>query len=231
LSWTTDFDSPCGELSGLCSAGVLGAVDARTVAVVRDGQTLDPTALRQYCICMQQIVEDNWTFTVSGLEAYPPRTCNLPFRWPSFQGSFGVAEGARRGAMPERLSNAAVAIPSLLIACAFALCADSDARAEDAPAPCQDEAGLALLSSPIAPWSGAPLRVVFTVEQPADGELALIAPDGKVAAKSDQRPAARPISGSPRRASGAQRQKMTEYRALVHRAPPPAARLSPGPLS
>jgi hypothetical protein len=88
--------------------------------------------------------------------------------------------------LPERLSNA-VAIPSLLIACAFALCADSDARAEDPPAPCQDEAGFALLSSPIAPWSGAPLRVVFTVEKPADGELALIAPDGKVAAKSDQR--------------------------------------------
>ena len=87
----------------------------------------------------------------------------------------------------ERLSNTAVAIPSLLIACAFALCADSDARAEDPSAPCQDEAGLALLSSPIAPWSGAPLRVVFTVEKPADGELALIAPDGKVAAKSDQR--------------------------------------------
>jgi hypothetical protein len=89
--------------------------------------------------------------------------------------------------LPERLSNAAVAIPSLLIACAFALCADAEARAEDPPAPCQDEAGLALLSSPIAPWSGAPLRVVFTVEKPADGELALIAPDGKVAAKSNQR--------------------------------------------
>ena len=89
--------------------------------------------------------------------------------------------------LPERLSNAAVAIPSLLIACAFALCADSDARAEDPPTPCQDEAGFALLSSPIAPWSGAPLRVVFTVEKPADGELALIAPDGKVAAKSDRR--------------------------------------------
>ena len=86
-----------------------------------------------------------------------------------------------------RLSNTAVAIPSLLIACAFALCADSNARAEDPSALCQDEAGLALLSSPIAPWSGAPLRVVFTVEKPADGELALIAPDGKVAAKSDQR--------------------------------------------
>ena len=89
--------------------------------------------------------------------------------------------------LPERLSNAAIAIPSLLIACAFALGADSDARAEDPPAPCQDEAGLALLSSPIAPWSGAPLRVVFAVEKPAEGELALITPQGEVAAKPDQR--------------------------------------------
>lgn len=86
-----------------------------------------------------------------------------------------------------RLSNTAVAIPSLLIACAFALCADSDARAQDPSALCQDEAEVALLFSPIAPWNGAPLRVIFTVEKPADGELALIAPDGKVAAKSDQR--------------------------------------------
>ena len=86
----------------------------------------------------------------------------------------------------ERRSKTAAAIPPLLIACAVALCADLDARAEDPSAQCQDEAG-SLSSSPLAPWSGAPLRVVFTVEKPADGELALIAPDGKVAAKSDQR--------------------------------------------
>ena len=41
----------------------------------REGETLNPTALRKCCICMQEIVEDNWPFTVSGLEgAYPPRT-------------------------------------------------------------------------------------------------------------------------------------------------------------
>jgi hypothetical protein len=47
--------------------------------------------------------------------------------------------------------------------------------------------GLAILASPLAPWSGAPLRVVVAVEKPADGELALISPDGQVAAKSNQR--------------------------------------------
>jgi hypothetical protein len=89
--------------------------------------------------------------------------------------------------LAQRLSKVAAAIASPLIACAFALAPSSEARAEDPPAACQDEAGLALLASPIAPWSGAPLRVVFTVEKPADGELALIAPDGTLAARSDQR--------------------------------------------
>jgi hypothetical protein len=83
------------------------------------------------------------------------------------------------------LSKSASAIPSLLIAWAFAGLLSSPARAEDRPAQCQD--GLAILASPVAPWSGAPLRVVFAVEKPAEGELALITPQGEVAAKSDHR--------------------------------------------
>jgi hypothetical protein len=89
--------------------------------------------------------------------------------------------------LPERLSTAAAAIPALMVVCALVLSPNSQATAEDAPAQCQDEAGLAVLSSPIAPWSGAPLRVVFAVEKPAEGELTLITPQGEVAAKSDQR--------------------------------------------
>ena len=52
---------------------------------------------------------------------------------------------------------------------------------------CEDAAGLSVLSSPTAPWKGAPLRVIFAVEKPFDGELSLIAPDGSVAAKSHER--------------------------------------------
>jgi hypothetical protein len=52
---------------------------------------------------------------------------------------------------------------------------------------CADAAELAILSSPIAPWKGAPLRVVFAAEKPLEGELSLIAPDGSVAAKSRER--------------------------------------------
>jgi hypothetical protein len=52
---------------------------------------------------------------------------------------------------------------------------------------CKDEQGLALLASPASPWKGAPLRVIITAEKPLDGELSLIAPDGKVAVTSKDR--------------------------------------------
>jgi hypothetical protein len=52
---------------------------------------------------------------------------------------------------------------------------------------CGDTVGLAILSSPVTPWKGAPLRVVFTTEKPLEGELSLVAPNGSVAAKSRAR--------------------------------------------
>ena len=87
--------------------------------------------------------------------------------------------------LPIRLSKAAASMPALLAVGACILSPNSAARAEDPPATCQD--GLAVLSSPIAPWSDAPLRVVLAAEKPADGELVLITPEGEIAAKSNQR--------------------------------------------
>ncbi len=77
----------------------------------------------------------------------------------------------------------------LLIAGAFfvLLFSTVSSRAKDLPGNCEDKAGLAVLSSPIAPWKGAPLRVVFAGEKPLKGEFSLIAPDGSVAAKSHER--------------------------------------------
>lgn len=43
------------------------------------------------------------------------------------------------------------------------------------------------MPSPAAPWKGAPLRVIFASEKPISGELSLVAPDGSIAAKSDER--------------------------------------------
>jgi hypothetical protein len=44
-----------------------------------------------------------------------------------------------------------------------------------------------VLTSPVGPWKGAPLRVVFSLEEPLEGELSLIGPDGAVAVKSAER--------------------------------------------
>src|SRR4029077_3727504 len=62
-----------------------------------------------------------------------------------------------------------------------------DSRAEGSPATCADAPELAVLPSPIAPWTGAPLRVLVVAEKPLEGEVSLIAPDGSVAAKSHDR--------------------------------------------
>jgi hypothetical protein len=97
-----------------------------------------------------------------------------------------MGKGARL--FPARQS-AAPATALLLIAGAFLFCLFSaaEAQAQGAAAPCEDAAGLAVLPSPVAPWKGAPLRVLFTAEKPLDGEFSLIAPDGSVAAKSNER--------------------------------------------
>ncbi len=75
----------------------------------------------------------------------------------------------------------------LLIAGAFFGFLFSVADAQAQGGVCEDAAGLAVLSSPIAPWKGAALRVVFAAETPLEGEFSLIAPDGRVAAKSHER--------------------------------------------
>ncbi|MGB7036692.1 MAG: hypothetical protein WBD71_14345 [Xanthobacteraceae bacterium] len=43
------------------------------------------------------------------------------------------------------------------------------------------------MPAPLAPWSGAPLRVLIATEKPVDGNLTLVAPDGSVAATADGR--------------------------------------------
>ncbi len=63
----------------------------------------------------------------------------------------------------------------------------ADAQAQAAAASCEGTVELAVLASPIAPWKGAPLRVLFATEKPLDAEFSLIAPDGSVAASSRER--------------------------------------------
>src|SRR5438477_6200016 len=82
---------------------------------------------------------------------------------------------------------AAVTALLLITGVSFGFFAAVDARAQASPGACEEAAELAVLSSPVAPWKGAPLRVVFAAEKPLAGEFSLIAPDGSVAAKSRER--------------------------------------------
>ncbi|WP_018408530.1 hypothetical protein [Methylocystis rosea] len=58
----------------------------------------------------------------------------------------------------------------------------SNAQAQDSP--CEESAEVAVVTSPASPWTGAPLRILVAAEKPLDGELSLIGPDGRVAARS-----------------------------------------------
>jgi len=77
----------------------------------------------------------------------------------------------------------------LLIAGASAGLTPSQVRAQaQTPAnACTDANEITMLPAPFAPWKGVALRVLVAAEKPLDGELSLIAPDGKVAASSHDR--------------------------------------------
>ena len=66
-------------------------------------------------------------------------------------------------------------------------CSVAELRAQGASGSCAEAADLAVLSTPFAAWKGAPLRVLFAAEKPLDGELSLIAPDGRIAATSSEK--------------------------------------------
>jgi len=89
--------------------------------------------------------------------------------------------------------KAALALLSAGAAAALLL-SGGNVRAANGVSACEEAAGIAVLPSPIAPWRGAPLRVIFAAEKPLEGELSLIAPDGSVAAKSRDRHGGPPYS-------------------------------------
>ncbi len=79
--------------------------------------------------------------------------------------------------------TASLLIPGVFCAAFF----PNHAQAQGASAACDAAAGVAVLPSPIVPWKGAPLRVIFTVEKPVEGKVSLIAPDGSVAVIARER--------------------------------------------
>jgi hypothetical protein len=91
--------------------------------------------------------------------------------------------------------SAAAATVSLLAAGAFfaLLCSTAPSLAKPGSGACE-EADVAFLASPVAPWKGAPLRVLFSAEKPIEGELTLVGPDGRVAFSSRARQDGPPYS-------------------------------------
>ncbi|MFT6669134.1 MAG: hypothetical protein ACJAVZ_000583 [Afipia broomeae] len=75
----------------------------------------------------------------------------------------------------------------LLIAGFFLLLSTMESQAQAPAGICKDSAELTVLPSPLAPWTGAPLRVMVVTEKPLKGVFSLTAPDGRVAAKSSDR--------------------------------------------
>lgn len=102
-------------------------------------------------------------------------------------GPRGEARGEAQLFLARQFAAAVTAL--LLIAGSFFvfLSLAGDAQAQSPFGTCEDAAELAVLPSPIAPWRGAPLRVIVAAEKPLEGELLLIAPNGSVAAKSQER--------------------------------------------
>jgi hypothetical protein len=90
-----------------------------------------------------------------------------------------------------RFAAAAAMVLSLVAVPAIGAPRSSASARAGHPAPainrCDQAVGLAVLASPITPWRGAPLRVVFTIEDALGGELSLIAPDGSVTARAQER--------------------------------------------
>jgi hypothetical protein len=89
---------------------------------------------------------------------------------------------------------AAATAPLLTAGAIFALlCSTAESQAKAGSGACED-AGVAFLASPVSPWKGAPLRVLFSAEKPFEGELSLIGPDGRVAFSSRTRQDGPPYS-------------------------------------
>ncbi|WP_213771432.1 hypothetical protein [Bradyrhizobium sp. dw_78] len=95
--------------------------------------------------------------------------------------------------LPRRFA-AATALLLIAGGCSFLLLSTAGSPAEAASAACADAPELTFLPSPLAPWKGAPLRVMVVTENPVEGVLSLTAPDGGVAAKSSDRHGGAPYS-------------------------------------
>src|SRR5215472_17457212 len=96
-------------------------------------------------------------------------------------GRIGQAEGTAL-----HLAGKMTVTACALIAGGLLLLPSTDARAQGASqvSACDEAVGLSVLPTPVAPWTGMPLRVMFVAEKRLSGQLPLVGPNGAVAAQS-----------------------------------------------
>ena len=89
-----------------------------------------------------------------------------------------IGSGDSQGAQlfpAHRFAAAAAKALSLIAGVSLvSLFSAANSQAQTLRGSCDDAAELAVLPSPLAPWKGAPLRVMFAAEKPLEGELSLI---------------------------------------------------------
>ena len=85
-----------------------------------------------------------------------------------------------------RSFSSAASLIIAVVSAVFLFCGQ-DSQAKEVSQACEEAAGISVLASPMAPWRGAPLRVLIAAEKPMEGELSLVSPDGRVAAVSRER--------------------------------------------
>src|SRR5262245_37612737 len=67
---------------------------------------------------------------------------------------------------------AVVTVSSLIAGSFFTLFFSAgESQAKDPSGICEEPSAIAVLPSPVAPWRGAPLRVLFVAEHPLEGDL------------------------------------------------------------
>lgn len=89
---------------------------------------------------------------------------------------------------------AASALPLVPTGFAILLFLATTSPAAAVSAICEDVADVTVLPSPVAPWKGAPLRVMAVSEKPIEIALSLMAPDGSRAVTSSDRHGGGPYS-------------------------------------
>jgi len=80
-----------------------------------------------------------------------------------------------------------VAACALIAAGLLLPAAGARAQSPSQTSACDEAVGLAVLPTPVTPWTGMPLRVMFVTDKPFDGQLSLVGPNGAVAAQSAER--------------------------------------------